>query len=295
MRPLGVVTGRLYGMAHEFLVLLPQMVIALLVVALTWLVARIGSNVVQRVCRRSRMRAELAELIGNLSSILLWLGGVLIAAVIAFPNLSPSSLLAGIGVGSVAIGFAFKDIFENFLAGLLILYRDPMRIGDFIECEGIEGRVERITIRDTLVRRTDDQLIVLPNSMLFKNPVQIRTDLPQRRVTIICGVAYGEDVGQARGVIEEALRGLDTVAQDKPIQVFAHDFGESSIDFEIAWWTGSTPLDERRSRDKVVAAIKRALDEAGIEIPFPYRTLTFKEPLPLMRATETGGGEQQRA
>jgi small-conductance mechanosensitive channel len=161
-----------------------------------------------------------------------------------------------------------------------------MRLHDYISCNDVEGEVEKITIRDTHVRQTDGQLVVLPNATLFKNPVVIRTDQALRRVAITVGVAYGEDVDQSREVIERALRPLGSVAADRPVQVFAEAFGASSIDFEVSWWTGSKPIDVRRSRDEVVAAIKRALDDAGIEIPFPYRTLTFKEPLSVTRDAE---------
>ena len=154
-----------------------------------------------------------------------------------------------------------------------------MRLNDHVECEGVDGQVEKITIRDTYIRRTDGQLVLVPNAMLFKNPVYILTDRPQRRTTIICGVAYGENVDEARKVIEAAVKGVDSVDQSRPVQIFAQAFGSSSIDFEVTWWTGSKPVEVRRSRDAVVAAVKAALDAAGIEIPFPYRTLTFKHPL----------------
>ena len=91
---------------------------------------------------------------------------------------------------------------------------------------------------------------------------------------------------EAREVIAKAVATVDSVREDQPIQIFAQAFNSSSIDFEVTWWTGSKPVDIRSSRDQVVAAVKRALNEAGIEIPFPYRTLTFKEPLPLARSEQ---------
>ena len=195
--------------------------------------------------------------------------------------------MTALGVGGVAIGFAFKDVFENFLAGVLLLVREPFSIDDFIECEHIDGQVEEITIRDTHVRQTDGQLVVAPNAMFFKNPVTIRTARDVRRTTVICGVAYGEDVDRARDVIAAAVRGVDAVRDDvRDVEIFAQEFADSSINFEVTWWTGSRPIDIRTSRDKVVAAVKRALDDEGIEIPFPYRTMTFKEPLALARAAK---------
>ena len=116
-------------------------------------------------------------------------------------------MLAGLGIGSVAIGFAFKDVFENFLAGIIILLRREMRINDFIACVGLEGKVENILVRETHVRQSDGQLVIIPNSMLFKNPVTIRTDLDLRRTTIVCGVAYSEDIERSRAVITEAVMG----------------------------------------------------------------------------------------
>ena len=263
----------------------PTILVALFVLVLTGLaVWAVHRGVEKSLRNRRRIRPSLKRLFVNLGGILVWFVGIMIAAVILFPGLTPSSLVAGLGLGSVAIGFAFKDIFENFLAGIIILFRAKMRIGDFIECEGLEGQIEDILIRETHIRRTDGQLTIAPNAMLFKNPLRIVTDLDERRITIIVGVAYGEDVDASRTVIKRAVEGCDSVIRPRrPVQIFAREFNSSSIDFEVTWWTGSKPVDERQSRDEVVAAVKRALDDAGIEIPFPYRTLTFKEPLPLVR------------
>lgn len=280
MDPVRVLFEQLTDIARATVALLPQLAVAIVVVLVTWLTAKLGGKALASALRQARMRPSLKELLGLLLSIFIWVFGIMVAAVILFPGLTPASILAGLGIGSVAIGFAFKDVFENFLAGIIILFRREMRIGDFIECEGIEGKVSRIAIRESHIRQTDGQLVIVPNSILFKNPVIIRTDQDLRRVTVICGVAYDEDVDASRSVIEDAVKGCGTVQHDdKPVQVFAQEFAASSINFEVTWWTGSAPVDIRTSRDEVVAAVKRALDEAGIEIPFPYRTLTFKEPL----------------
>lgn len=271
-------------MARASIAMLPQIVVALIVILATWLLSKGVQLLLDQVLKRSRIRQSLKELFKLLASIFVWVIGIMVAAVIVFPELTPGSILAGLGIGSVAIGFAFKDIFENFLAGIIILFRREMRIGDFIECESIEGQVVRIAVRESHIRQTDGQLVIVPNSILFKNPVVIRTDHDVRRVTVICGVAYGEDVDASRSVIEKAVKACESVVRNnKPVEIFAQEFASSSINFEVTWWTGSKPVEVRQSKDEVVAAIKRALDEAGIEIPFPYRTLTFKEPLALKK------------
>ncbi|WP_299410673.1 mechanosensitive ion channel family protein [uncultured Roseobacter sp.] len=258
----------------------PRLVVAVVVVLATWAVTLLAKGIVRRLGKRFRMRQNLIDVLAMIAGVGLWLVGILLALTIVFPSITPGKALTTLGLGSVAIGFAFKDTFENFLAGILILLREPFRIGDHIECDDVEGQVEEITIRDSHVRQTDGQRVVVPNHILFQNAVVVRTDRDLRRTTIMCGVAYGEDVDAARSIIEDAVISVDTVRDDvKDVEVFAQAFGASSIDFEVTWWTGSRPIDIRRSRDQVIAAVKRALDDAGVEIPFPYRTLTFKEPL----------------
>lgn len=271
------------GWGDALLTALPRIGVALVILALTW-----GLVIAVRALTcRLRLRRNLRDVLALVASTAFWLTGVLIALTVVFPTITPGRALTTLGLGSVAIGFAFKDTFENFLAGILILLREPFALDDHIECEGAEGRVEAITIRDTHIRRTDGQLVVVPNAQLFHNSVTVRTDREFRRARLICGVAYGEDVDKARTVIEEAVRAVDLVRDDvRDIQVFANAFGSSSVDFEITWWTGSQPVDIRASRDQVVAAIKRALDGAGIEIPFPYRTLTVNGPLPARAVPE---------
>lgn len=282
MQPVQILLEQIRDIGRELIEMLPQVLIAIIVLGLTYLVAFGVRSLVRRLLKRTKLRKSLQSLFELLFSIGIWLTGLIIAAIIAFPNLTPTKILAGLGIGSVAIGFAFKDIFENFLAGIIILLRREMRIGDFIECEGLVGKVETILVRETHIRQTDGQLVIVPNSLLFKNPLTIRTDLEQRRTTIICGIAYSEDVAQSRDIITQAVESCASVLTDqKPVQVFAQEFADSSINFEVTWWTGSQPVDIRRSRDEVVTAVKRALDDAGIEIPFPYRTLTFNEPLAL--------------
>ncbi len=288
MEPLSIIRDQLASIYVAAVALIPNLIAGILILLATWLVGRLFARLFVNMLRRSHTRESLVAAAATLSRSVIWLVGLSITATIIFPNLTPASLLTGLGIGSLAVGLAVRDIFENFLAGILILVREPMRIGDDIRCEGISGRVEQITIRDTYIRKRSAELVLVPNSYLFKNPIEVLTDRPKRRIELIVGVAYGEDVDGARQVIREAFADLKTVDTAQPIEVFAREFNSSSMDFLVRWWTGSTPIAEHRSRDEVATAIKAALDRAGIEIPFPYRTLTFKEPL---RITRKGGDE----
>ncbi|MCA0890468.1 mechanosensitive ion channel family protein [Qipengyuania flava] len=278
---------QLQDMGEGFVESLPSLAIAIFIVFLTWIVARFGARISDMIVGRTELRASLKTLIDTLVKLGIWLAGLFIAAIVVMPGLTAASLLAGLGIGAVAIGFAFQDIFENFLAGVLIMLREKMRIGDVIECEGITGKVEHITLRETHVRKLSGELTVVPNSILFKNPVEILTDDSQRRHEVVVGVSYDTQLDRAAEVIRQAVEDVEDVLASKGIDIFAQEFNSSSVDFLVRWWAGSTPRDGWESKDKVVRAIKAALDEAGIEIPFPYVTHTFKETVPVSHLGDT--------
>jgi small conductance mechanosensitive channel len=288
-----IIEASAYAIAADFIAMLPRIGMALCLLALTWLVIALANRGMQQVLKRTRMRRALAELVIEIADVGIWVVALFIAAAVAFPSVTPANIMTGLGLGTVAIGFAFRDIFENFLAGVLILYREPFRLGDCIECAKIEGFVEEITARDTHLRQTDGQRVVLPNAMLFKNPVTVRTDKDIRRTTIFCRLAFGVDVDAARKVLRQAVESLDTASKESGVQIFAHAFTEDGIEFEVTWWTGSRPVDIRRSRDQVITAVTRALDEAGFKIAIPRRMLAFDTALEISTSdrSATGRGE----
>ncbi|KLE35252.1 mechanosensitive ion channel protein MscS [Aurantiacibacter luteus] len=284
---------QLQGMANSIVAALPNLAIALVVLIITWIVARFAVRIADALVGRTKLRASLRNLTETVVKLAIWMVGILVAAAVAVPGFTPAGAIAGLGIGAVAIGFAFQDIFENFLAGVLIMLREKMRIGDVIEVEGVTGRVEHITLRETHIRQLSNELTIMPNSMIFKNPVKILTDDSLARTEIVAGVSYDTDLEQAERVIRDAVEALEGIDQSKGVEVYATEFNSSSIDFKVRFWTGSKPRDGWQARSVAIKAIKRALDEAGIEIPFPYITHTFKEVVPLGRKGDLGltGGE----
>lgn len=281
LNTIATLQDQLVEMGEGFIRALPNLAIALVILTITWILAKFAVKFADRIAGKTEMRPSLRNLIDTLVKLGIWLVGLMVALTVIMPGLTPASMIAGLGIGAVAIGFAFQDIFENFLAGVLIMLREKMRIGDVIECDGITGKVEHITLRETYVRKLSGEVTLVPNSMLFKNPVEILTDNEKRRHEIVAGVSYDTDLDEAATVIRKAVESVEAVIQDKGIDVFACEFNSSSVDFKVRWWAGSKPRDGHESRDAVIRAIKRALDGAGIEIPFPYVTHTFKEAVPL--------------
>ena len=272
---INTLTHSLGTMIDGVIAMLPQLVLALLVLIATWALVNLADRLVSQIMVKARLRESLRDLMRIAVRMGVWFGGLVVAAGIVFPGFGFAQLVATAGLASIAIGFAFQNIFENFFAGILILWRFPFENGDFIEVDGIKGRVEDVEVRMTLIRQTDGDLVLVPNSTIFRNNVIVYTNRPNRRIETVVGVAYGESVTEAREVILQAVKACSTVAAHPAPEVLATAFGSSSIDFDVLWYTGNKPIDERRSRAQVIEAIKTALDDAGIEIPYPYRTLVF--------------------
>ena len=177
---------------------LPQLVIGTLVLFVTFLLAELARKLVTSFAERAKLRPNLVDLFGIMSRIAVWFAGFMIAASIVFPGFGPGQLIATAGLASIAIGFAFQDIFENFFAGILILLNFPFHAGDFIEVDGLTGKVEDITIRMTKLRQTSGELLLIPNATIFKGNVNVLTNKPKRRIELAVGIAYGEDVAKGR-------------------------------------------------------------------------------------------------
>lgn len=276
---IATVRNSFFGLWNEFIAHIPHLIGALVLLLLLWLVARIVDRASRELMQRSRMRRSLQQVISRLINIGVWIVGLLILATIVVPGITVSKALGGLGIISIAVGFAFRDIFENFFAGILLLWRFPFEDGDYVECEGYVGKVLRINVRMTELRTLSGEHLILPNAFLYKNPVQVLTNSSRRRVEVATGIAYGEDVAAAVDVLRKAVESCESVDKDFSIDILPKSYGASSIDIDLIWWTDAQPLEQRRSIAEVVTATKKALDDAGIEIPFPYRTLTFKEPL----------------
>lgn len=276
----------LKGLIEQLPNLVAGLILLVFVAGLVWFF----SFVANRVLKRFDFRPSLNDLILTFGKTLLWVGGLLVAATIVFPGLTPSKALGAAGLASVAVGLAFKDIFQNFFAGILLLWKFPFEPGDFIECGDVRGVVLETRLRLTTVRSPEGELIIVPNSHLVANPLEVLTSRNERRTVVTTGVAYKEDLASARDVIAQAVEACESVNTQKQWDVFVSGFGASSMDLEVYYWTDSRPYEMKRSQSEVALAIKEALDREGIEIPFPYRTLTFDQPLQIENGK--GSGEE---
>lgn len=264
MSYLDPVRAQINSMAYGFLAILPNLAIAILVMFVAWTISKYAVRIAHRITGHTALRPDLKSLVETLVRLGIWVFGLLIAAAIAIPGFTPAGLVAGLGVGALAIGFAFQDIFENFLAGVLIMLREKMQLGDSIQAEGIEGTVEKITLRETHIRQFTGELTILPNSRIFKNPVKILTDQSERRFQITVSTPYDCDPKCVAAVIKTAVESVSSISRARGVDVFAREFNASSIDFLVRWWVDARKHNSLAVQQEVVLATKDALDGAGI-------------------------------
>lgn len=254
----------------------PFIVLGLFVFCLFYVVGRMTRRLARRVSQSAGRHSNVGLVIGRLGQGFAVLTGILVASVIAIPGFTVGQLFSILGVGSVAIGFAFRDILQNFLAGILLLLNQPFRIGDQIVAKDLEGTVEDIQTRATFIRTYDGRRVVVPNSDLFTNLVTVNTAFETRRLEHVIGISYDDDIEKAIGVLEEVMRHAPSVMDTPEPDAFVVDFNASSIDIQLFWWISSPyQKDVIYSRGEVLRTAKSALDKAGITIPFPIRTLDF--------------------
>ena len=270
-------TGRkLEHMAEGFFWLLPNIGLGLLVFAGFVLAGWCAGRGVRYAFER-RGRGEFGSLLGGFARWGLVCAGLLVFAAVVFPSVKPSDLLGALGVGSVAVGLAFRDILQNWFSGLLILYARPFRAGDQIVSGQYEGTVERVEARATLLTTYDGQRVLIPNSNLYTRSITVRTHFPTRRNELDVGIGHADDPVLACEAMLRAVRGAKGVLTDPAPDARAWNFGESAVVVRVRWWTNSRRSAVVAAQGEVVAAVRAALREAGIDLAFPTRTLLFHD------------------
>jgi small-conductance mechanosensitive channel len=272
---INTVVSSLQDLLGSAIKILPALLIALVIIMLTRYVAQFLRGMAEQLGRRTLKSRSLQLLLSKTAYVTTWIVGILFACVVAFPGLRLGDIIATLGLGSVAIGFAFQDIFKNFLSGILLLIQEPFRINDQIIVGDYEGTVERIDIRTTKIRTYNGERILMPNSEVFTSAVQVRTAFENRRTDLAVGVDYNTSLPKAKEILQNAIARVEGVLDHPAPEIDLVGFGDSSIDFIVRYWTTPRQPQVRQVQTKAIVAIKKAFDAADISIPYPIRTLYF--------------------
>ncbi len=203
---------------------------------------------------------------------------VALTMLLSYFGINVTALTAALGIGGLALSLAAQDTLSDVIAGFIILADRPYRVSDRIEIQGVGtwGDVVEIGLRTTRIRTRDNRMVIVPNSLIGKNQVINYTyPDPRYRIETHLGIAYGTDIGTARRVIIEAVRGVEGVLPDRPVDALYHEMGDSAMIFRVRWWIESY-VDTRRVIDRVHTALQETLDAAGIESPYPIQTVNLQ-------------------
>ena len=279
------------GAWETFVEALPRAGIGLGVLVAFVVLGRLVRPLVRSRLARHRT-PSFARVFAKLTSSAMTVAGVLLAVTIVFPSVRPVNVLAGAGVLSIAAGFAFQDILQNLLAGILLLFREPFKGGDQIEVGDVVGTVEEINIRETVVRTFDGRRVLVPNAKVYTDVIRVQTANRHIRASFVVGIAYESDLAAARQVATTSVRSVEGVAAEPAPEVLYTALGESSVDLEVLFWCDAHQLEMRRTVARAIEAVKDAFDEHGVEIPYPIVALqaTSSFEAALRRRAVTPGG-----
>lgn len=259
---------------------IPYLIVASLVFVIFWVLSIFFKKAVTKILGNRNHHQNLVTVFRRVGSALILFLGFMVAMIIAVPSFTPGKLIGALGIGSVAIGFAFKDIFQNLLSGILLLLSEPFRIGDQIISGNFEGTVEDIQIRATTIRTYDGRKVVIPNSQLYTSPMTVNTAYSQRRLEFDVGIGYENNIIDAQQVILSVLKAAPTVSKLAEPSVIATALADSSVVLRVRWFIDDgTQTNRVASINEVIILVKEALEEANISIPFPVTTLDTNHPL----------------
>jgi len=250
-----------------------QIGIAIAIFVVGKIVARLISNLIKRAMRRGGTDDMLVGFIGNISYAVL-LVAVVLAAIDSL-GVNVTSLMAILGAAGLAVGLALKDSLGNFAAGVMIIIFRPFKIGDYIEAGGTAGSVDEIGLFATLMHTPDNKRIIVPNNSIINGNITNVSALPTRRVDLVFGISYDDNIGQARDIIVEILDADERILADPAPVVTVGALADSSVNLNVRPWVNAA--DYWGVYWDLLEKVKTRFDEAGISIPYPQQDVYMHE------------------
>lgn len=296
-KAINLVISKLSSWLNTLIAMLPNILIASIILVLGFYLAKKIRKFADRKLRRFFPTITLADL--TMSLIYVFCIGVVISVVLKILNLEGTLMtaLGAAGIIGVGLAFAFQDIAANFISGIFLSFSKPFKVGELITVDKFEGFVEGVKLRETTIRTHQGHLVTIPNKQILQNPIINFTRYGKRRADIISGVSQADDLRKVREVAEEALRKVpNVIAEDTTF--FFEGLGESAINFRIRIWVNSNKYgDYLQFINDVIIIVKEAFDAHDISLPYPIRTLDFNmkggEKLSDIDLHIINGGEQK--
>ena len=267
---------KLGGWLDAIILKLPNFAVAILVMVIFYFLARILSKFSRKVLLKKINEESIKQMLSKIIFAMALLVGFFIALGVMELNKVLTSVLAGAGVVGLAIGLALQGTLSNTFSGLLLSFLPKIRIGDFVEAGDHKGYVTEISLRNITIRQTDNEYVVIPNSIFVDNPFTNYSLSERSRVDVSCGVGYEDDLQKVEDIVTKIISDNFPHQEGEAIDFFFTEFGDSSINFVTRFWIDSKkPKPKLAAQHKAIKLIKQHFDEAGVNIPFPIRTLDF--------------------
>lgn len=272
------VVDKLQRWGQDFVLLLPNIAVALAVLVAAWIVSIVVGKAMSRIMGRVSDQHALNDLVRKLARFTVMAGGFLIALAVLQLEDAAATFLAGAGIVGIALGFAFQDLTANFIAGVVMAIKRPINLGELVETNDQLGVVQRIELRSTWLETLDGKIIMIPNRKVFEGTVTNLSRSGKRRVEVRLGVSYDDDMALVRRVTVAAVESVQP-RLDVPVELFFEKFGESSIDLVVRFWIAfASQTDYMTAYSAAMTAIRGAYRREHITIPFPIRTIDTMQP-----------------
>ncbi len=255
---------------------LPNLAIALVVASIAYFSSKYIKRFAVNITKRVTKNQTVLNLVSNLASVIF--GVAVLFMILSIFNLSGTinKILATAGVIGLAVGLALQDPMNNLFSGVFMSVKKLYQIGDLVDTNGYFGTITDIDLRNTKLRLPTGQDVIIPNKDVLQNPMKNYSSSGERRVDISCGVSYGDNLQKTEDTIIKTLEKLDYRMKNKPVEILFNEFGGSSINFDARFWIEvNGQKDYLKAKSNAIKAIKQALDQADIMIPYPITTLDF--------------------
>ncbi len=279
---------QLQQLGRDLVQLLPLLVVGILILLLAYGLAKLVASVTRRFVSRRLDSQLLRQVIASVAAVLVMLVGLYIALKVSGLSRLAVTVLGGTGLVGLALGFAFRDIAENYLASILISLNRPFNVGDLIQLDSHKGFVRRVTTRGTLLLTVEGNHIQIPNATVYKSVITNFSSSPRIRQEFAIGIGYDDSVAEAQEVLYETLKAHEAVLDDPAPMVLVDSLGASTVNLKVLFWLDATHYDAASVRSALMRQAKIALIEANISMPDEAREVVFPNGVPVTMADNSG-------
>ncbi len=273
-----LVEGKIVGWAEDFIKILPNLLVAVFVMFLFIITAKLLRKLAFRLGKRLTKNLALVKLMATISFIVVLTIGIFTSLSILHLDKALTSLLTGAGIIGLALSFAFQDSASNLISGFFLAIRKPLNLNDIVETNGTMGTVIEMSLRNTVVQSFQGQHVFIPNKEVYQNKLINYSSSGERRIDLEVGVGYGTDLRLAQKTAINAIKELSFVKNPDQTAFVFGEFGSSSINGTLMFWLKYPGQKEYlEALSDATIALKKAFDQENINIPFPIRTLDFKD------------------